>query len=117
LRFLSAASYGAVTQSAGVVRLRDETTASLAGQHVLVLDTILDSGLTLRTIDTHVRAQSPASLRHCVLLQKQRGAPAAIAADYVGFTIADRFVVGYGLDFAERYRNLPYLAVLQSPAH
>jgi hypoxanthine phosphoribosyltransferase len=83
---------------------------------VLVVDTVLDTGLTLRTVDTYLRAQRPASLRHCVLLHKQRAAPAAIAPDYVGFTIADRFVVGYGLDYAERHRNLPYLAVLRSAA-
>jgi hypoxanthine phosphoribosyltransferase len=77
------------------------------------VDTVLDTGHTLRAIDATLRPRGPASLRYCVLLAKQRPGPPPFAADYVGFTIPDRFVVGYGLDYAQRYRNLPCVAVLR----
>jgi hypoxanthine phosphoribosyltransferase len=111
--YLSAASYGAGTTSSGAVRITRDLEEPLAGRHVLVLDTVLDTGLTLRALDVALRARGPASLRYCVLLYKDRGGPPPFAVDYVGFAIPDRFVVGYGLDYAQRFRNLPYVGVLR----
>jgi len=85
----------------------------LSGRHVLVVDDILDTGRTLSLICKHIRRHRPASLRTCVLLDKPARRLLPFQADFVGFTIPDAFVVGYGLDFAERYRNLPYIAVLK----
>ncbi|HZS01249.1 MAG TPA: hypoxanthine phosphoribosyltransferase [Chloroflexota bacterium] len=110
---LSAASYGAGTTSSGRVRITRDLEEPLAGRHVLVVDTVLDTGLTLRALDAALRARGPASLRYCVLLHKDRGGPPPFAVDYVGFTIPDRFVVGYGLDYAQRFRNLPYIGILR----
>ncbi|HLH25104.1 MAG TPA: hypoxanthine phosphoribosyltransferase [Chloroflexota bacterium] len=114
---LAAASYGAGTSSSGAVRITRDLDESLAGRHVLVVDTVLDTGLTLRALDAALRARGPASVRYCVLLQKDRGGPPPFRADYVGFTIPDRFVVGYGLDYAQRFRNLPYVGVLRRPVY
>lgn len=111
--FVAAASYGAGTVSSGAVRLTRDVGEPLAGRHVLVVDTVLDTGHTLRAIDATLRPRRPASLRYCVLLAKQRPGPPPFVADYVGFRIPDRFVVGYGLDYAQRYRNLPCVAVLR----
>jgi hypoxanthine phosphoribosyltransferase len=111
--FLSAASYGASTESSGTVRIEHDLREPVAGRHVLVVDTVLDTGLTLQALDLALRARGPASLRYAVLLQKDRGTPPPLAADYVGFTIPDRFVIGYGLDYSQRYRNLPYVGVLK----
>ena len=84
----------------------------LRGRHVLLVDDILDSGSTLKTVIPLLQSQEPASLKTCVLLRKDRPAARSIEVDYVGFEIPDAFVVGYGLDFAERYRNLPFVGVL-----
>ncbi|HEY7068358.1 MAG TPA: hypoxanthine phosphoribosyltransferase [Chloroflexota bacterium] len=109
--FLSAASYGAATTSSGDVRITRELEEPLDGRHVLVVDTVLDTGLTLQVLDAALRAQEPASLRYCVLLMKDR--PVLFTADYVGFTVPDRFVVGYGCDYGQQFRNLPYVGVLR----
>jgi len=111
--FLSAASYGAATESSGTVRIEQTPTEPLVGRDVLVVDTVLDTGLTLRVLDAWLRAQGPTRVRYCVLLEKDRGGPPGFRAEYVGFTIPDRFVVGYGCDYAQRYRNLPYVGVLR----
>jgi hypothetical protein len=100
-----------------VVRITRDLDEPLAGRDVLLVDTVLDTGLTLQALDAALRARCPASLRYCVLLHKERGAPPAFAADYVGFTIPDYFVVGYGLDYAQRYRNLPYVGVLRQEVY
>ena len=113
LDFLWAASYGASTQTSGEVRILRDLDEPIEGRHVLVVDTVLDTGLTLRTLDTLLRARAPASLRYCVLLEKERPGERPYPADYVGFRIADRFVVGYGCDYDQRYRNLPYVGVLR----
>jgi hypoxanthine phosphoribosyltransferase len=114
---LSAASYGAGTASSGQVRITRDLAESLAGRHVLVVDTVLDTGLTLQALDATLRARGPASVRYCVLLHKDRGGAPPFPVDYVGFTIPDRFVVGYGLDYAQRFRNLPYVGVLRPEAY
>jgi hypoxanthine phosphoribosyltransferase len=116
VEFVSAASYGRGTRSSGVVHLRREGELPVTGRHVLVVDTILDTGLTLRALDAALRERQPASVRYCVLLYKDRGGPPPFPVDYIGFTIPDQFVVGYGLDYAERYRNLPYVGLLRASA-
>jgi len=108
-----ARSYGAGTTSSGRVRISRQWKLSLRGRHVLLVDDILDTGLTMKRICDHIRRERPASLRTCVLLDKPMRRVADIQPDFVGFEIPDKFVVGYGLDFAERYRNLPCIAVLK----
>lgn len=108
-----ARSYGASTTSSGRVRVRRPWQLPLRGKHVLLVDDILDTGRTLKRVRDRILIEKPASLRLCVLLDKPTRREVEIQADFVGFAISDRFVVGYGLDFAEQYRNLPYIAVLK----
>ena len=107
-------SYGAQTKSIGTPQLISSLTLDIRGRHVLVIDDILDTGKTLKLVTELIRALRPASLRTCVLLAKKARREVAIEADFVGFEIPDKFVVGYGLDFAERYRNLPVIGVLRA---
>jgi hypoxanthine phosphoribosyltransferase len=111
--FMAISSYGASTQSSGIVRILKDLEDSVEGQHILVVEDIVDSGLTLDYLLRSLQARGPASIKVCGLLVKEREREHAVSIDYVGFTIPDRFVVGYGLDFAERYRNLPYIGVLR----
>ena len=111
--FMAISSYGASTQSSGIVRILKDLEDSVEGQHILVVEDIVDSGLTLDYLLRSLAARGPASIKVCGLLVKERPRELVIPVDYVGFTIPDRFVVGYGLDFAERYRNLPYIGVLR----
>ncbi len=113
LDFMAVSSYGASTQSTGVVRILKDLDRSISGRDVLVVEDIVDSGLTLRYIVENLRDRQPASLRICALLRKQKVRAPGPSIDYVGFDIPDEFVVGYGLDYAEQYRNLPYLGVLR----
>ncbi|MFA6564007.1 MAG: hypoxanthine phosphoribosyltransferase [Verrucomicrobiia bacterium] len=106
-------SYGTRTTSSGRVRIRRGWQLPLKGHHVLLVDDILDTGRTLKLIRDRILRERPTSLRVCVLLDKPTRREVDLQADFVGFTIPDKFVVGYGLDFAERYRNLPYIAVLK----
>jgi hypoxanthine phosphoribosyltransferase len=113
---LSVSSYHG-TKSTGRVNFRQTQLADTRGRHILILDDILDSGATLHTICEHLAAESgAASLRICVLLRKKIDRPRPVEADYVGFDIPNEFVVGYGLDFNERYRNLPFIGVLTEEA-
>jgi hypoxanthine phosphoribosyltransferase len=114
-------SYGSATESHGTPKLIHGLTLDVAGRHVLIVDDILDTGKTLSLITSMLRGLNPASVRVCVLLDKKGRRQVPFTADLVGFEIPDKFVVGYGLDFAERYRNLTYIGVLkparqQSPA-
>ena len=111
--FMATSSYGASTQSSGIVRILKDLEDSVEGQHILVVEDIVDSGLTLDYLLRSLAARSPASIKVCGLLIKDRPRELTVPVDYVGFTIPDRFVVGYGLDYAERYRNLPYVGVLK----
>ena len=111
--FMAISSYGASTQSSGIVRILKDLEDSVEGQHILVVEDIVDSGLTLDYLLRSLAARGPASIKVCGLLLKDRPRELTVPIDYVGFTIPDRFVVGYGLDFAERYRNLPYIGVLR----
>jgi hypoxanthine phosphoribosyltransferase len=112
LDFIGISSYGASTES-GAVRLVMDLETDIAGRHVVVVEDIVDSGKTLSYLIENLRARRPASLRVCALLDKPDRRVVPIDVDYVGFEIPDKFVVGYGLDFAEGYRNLPYVGVLK----
>ena len=110
--FMAISSYGASTDSSGVVRILKDLDINIEGRHVLVVEDIIDSGLTLSYLMRNLEAREPASLEICALLTKPSRREIDVPVRYVGFEIPNRFVVGYGLDFAERYRNLPYVAVL-----
>lgn len=111
--FVCASSYAAGTQSAGTVTLLKDTAMDLRGRHVVVLEDILDTGYTLDFLKAHLLQKEPASLKLCVLLDKPERRRVDIEADYVGFTIPNVFVVGYGLDYMEYYRNFPFVGVLK----
>ena len=111
--FMAVASYGASTQTSGIVRILKDLDNTIEGKHVLVVEDIIDSGLTLNyTLET-LRARNPASLRVCALLNKKERRQVDVPVDYVCFEIPDEFVVGYGLDFNQIYRNLPFIGVLR----
>jgi hypoxanthine phosphoribosyltransferase len=110
--FMAISSYGAATDSSGVVRILKDLDANIAGRDVLVVEDIIDSGLTLSYLMRTLRARRPATLEVCALLTKPERREIDVPVRYVGFEIPNRFVIGYGLDFAERYRNLPYSGVL-----
>jgi len=110
--FMAISSYGAATDSSGVVRILKDLDASIAGRDVLVVEDIIDSGLTLSYLIRSLKARKPASLEICALLTKPERREIEVPVRFVGFEIPNKFVIGYGLDFAERYRNLPYVAVL-----
>lgn len=111
---LSVSSYHGGTESTGVVTFHQTSLPDIDGRHVLILDDILDSGLTLHAIMAKLRAETkPLGVRSCVLLAKRKVRAVQEQADYVGFEIGDEFVVGYGLDYRERYRNLPFVGVLK----
>ena len=110
--FMAISSYGAATDSSGVVRILKDLDANIADRDVLVVEDIIDSGLTLSYLMRSLRARKPASLEICALLTKPERREIEVPVKFVGFEIPNKFVIGYGLDFAERYRNLPYVAVL-----
>jgi hypoxanthine phosphoribosyltransferase len=110
--FMAISSYGASTDSSGVVRILKDLDINIEGRDVLVVEDIIDSGLTLSYLIRNLEARDPASLEVCALLTKPGRREIDVPVRYVGFEIPNRFVIGYGLDFAERYRNLPYVAVL-----
>ena len=110
--FMAISSYGAQTDSSGVVRILKDLDINIEGRHVLVVEDIIDSGLTLSYLIRNLESREPASLEVCSLLTKPERREIEVDVRYVGFEIPNRFVIGYGLDFAERYRNLPYVGVL-----
>lgn len=111
--FVGVSSYGLGQESSGQVSVYHSPRLELRGRHVLLVEDIVDTGLTLEFLRRYLAERGPASLRVCALLQKERAARAGIQVDYLGFLIPDDFVVGYGLDAAERYRNLPDVCVLE----
>jgi hypoxanthine phosphoribosyltransferase len=115
--FMAVASYGSATDSSGVVRILKDLDASIEGRNVLIVEDIVDSGLTLQYLLRNLRARGPASVEVCALLTKPDRRKIELEARYVGFEIPDRFAIGYGLDHGERYRNLPYVAALQHQEH
>src|SRR5947208_14522669 len=110
---LSVASYHSGLETSGEVTFRQIAQPDVAGRHILLLDDILDSGVTINAIRQKLQTASPQTIRVCVLLRKMKERSRPVKADYIGFDIADEFVVGYGLDYDERYRNLPCIGVLK----
>jgi hypoxanthine phosphoribosyltransferase len=110
--FMAISSYAGTTESSGVVRILKDLDMNIEGRHVLVVEDIIDSGLTLSYLIRNLEAREPATLEICALLTKPERREIEVPVRYVGFEIPNRFVVGYGLDFGEKYRNLPYVAVL-----
>jgi hypoxanthine phosphoribosyltransferase len=115
--FMAVSSYGVATKTSGVVRIMKDLDRDIEGKDVLLVEDIVDSGLTLAYLLRNLRARKPASLEVCALLQKPEVQQVSLDIKYKGFEIPPVFVVGYGLDFAERYRNLPYVATLKPEAY
>lgn len=115
LDFMAVSSYGTSTKSSGQVQLLKDLESTLEGRDVVIVEDIVDTGLTLNYMQNILRARSPRHLRTACLLSKPSRRQVNVKVDYVGFEIEDKFVVGYGLDYAEQYRNLPYIAVMDGP--
>ncbi len=112
LEFMAVSSYGSATSSSGVVRILKDLDRDIAGRHVLIVEDIIDSGLTLSWLLKNLESRGPASLEVCALLRKPDAVKVDVPVGYVGFDIPNEFVVGYGLDYAERYRDLPFIGTL-----
>ena len=112
LDFIAVSSYGTSTKSSGQVQLLKDLDASIDGRDVVIVEDIVDTGLTLTYLQDVLRARAPRNLRTACLLSKPSRRKVDVKVEYVGFTIEDKFVVGYGLDYAEKYRNLPYIGVI-----
>lgn len=111
--FIAVSSYGNATRSSGEVRLLKDLDTGLEGRHVIIVEDIVDTGLTLTYLQDILRARAPKSLRTACLLSKPSRRQVDVKVEFIGFEIEDHFVVGYGLDYAEKYRNLPYIAILK----
>jgi hypoxanthine phosphoribosyltransferase len=111
--FLGVRSYGEGTESSGVVQITHDLSKPISGQDVLFVEDIVDTGLTIAHLVDLFRTRNPRSVKVCSLLHKPARAKVSVNVDYLGFTIEDKFVIGYGLDFAERYRNVPYIGVVE----
>ncbi len=110
--WMAVSSYGSGTQSSGVVRILKDLDADLTGRHVIIVEDIIDSGLTLSWLRSNLGSREPASVEVCTLLRKPEAAKVDVPVRYVGFDIPSEFVIGYGLDYAERYRNVPFVGTL-----
>jgi len=110
--FMYVSSYGSATRSSGVVKIIKDLTMNIEGRHVLIMEDIVDSGLTLEYLFRYMKGHKPASLKICAMLDKPSGRKVAIEADYVGYTAPDAFLIGYGLDANHKYRNLPYITCI-----
>ena len=115
LEFMAISSYGSSTRTSGEVRIMKDLDVPIEGRHILVVEDIVDTGLTLSYLLANLHARGAASVKLAALLDKFERRQKEVKIDYLGFQIPDEFVVGYGLDFAERYRNLPFIAVLKNP--
>ena len=113
MEFMAVSSYGSGTQSSGVVRILKDLDRDIAGRDVLIVEDIIDSGLTLSWLLKNLRSRNPASIKIVTLLRKPEALKVDVAVEFVGFDIPNEFVVGYGLDYAERYRDLPYIGRLR----
>jgi hypoxanthine phosphoribosyltransferase len=113
MEFMAVSSYGSTTTSSGVVRILKDLDRDISGQHVLIVEDIIDSGLTLSWLLRNLASRNPASIEIVALLRKPEAVKVDVPVKYVGFDIPNEFVVGYGLDYAERYRNLPYIGRLK----
>ena len=117
MEFMGIASYGDTVRSSGIVRITKDLDVSIMGKHVVIAEDIMDSGLTFSHLKQLLSSRNPASLRICCLLDKPSRRACDVTPDYRGFVIPDKFVVGYGLDYAGFYRNLPYVGVLKSSVY
>ncbi|MCW2665128.1 MAG: hpt [Frankiales bacterium] len=117
MEFMAVSSYGSSTSSSGVVRILKDLDKDITGKHVLVVEDVIDSGLTLSWLLRNLQARGPASVEVCALLRKPEAAKVEVPVRYVGFDIGNEFVVGYGLDYAERYRGLPFLGLLRAEVY
>ena len=115
LEFMAISSYGASTRTSGEVRILKDLDVAIEGRHILVVEDIVDTGLTLSYLLANLKSRGAASVKLAALLDKFERREKEVPIDYLGFKIPDKFVVGYGLDFAERYRNLPFIAVVKNP--
>jgi len=115
IEFMAVSSYGKSTESSGVVRILKDLETDIEGRHVLLVEDVIDSGLTLQYLTRSLKARNPASLEVVTLLSKPSRWAAEVRCRYTGFEIPDEFVVGYGLDHAEKYRNLPYIGIADDP--
>lgn len=113
LDFMQVSSYGNATTSSGIVRIKKDLDDSMEGKEVLIVEDIIDSGRTLHYLIPVLKQRNPASIRLCALLSKPDRREAEVNIDYLGFEIPDEFVVGYGLDYAQKYRNLPFIGVVE----
>lgn len=111
--FMAVSSYGASTHSTGVVRILKDLDTNIEGENVLVIEDIIDTGLTLKYLKEYLLARNPKSLKICTLLDKPERRVVEIEAEYIGFSIENKFIVGYGLDYNQLYRNLPYISYLE----
>ncbi len=111
--FMAVSSYGTSTSSSGIVRILKDLDEEVAGKHVLIVEDIIDSGLTLSYLVDNIKSRQPASVRICTLLNKPERRKVDLEVNYNGFVVPDEFVVGYGLDYAEKYRNLPFIGILK----
>jgi hypoxanthine phosphoribosyltransferase len=112
--FIGLSSYGEATESSGVVKITSDLAQPIEGKHVLIVEDIVDTGLTMRYLLDNLATRRPASVKLCTLLHKPSRARTRIPIDYLGFQIEDRFVVGYGLDHGDKYRNVPFIGVLKN---
>jgi len=117
LDFMAVSSYGVSTRSSGVVRILKDLETGIEGRHVVIVEDIIDTGVTLKYLVQNLQSRRPASLKICTLLDKPSRRQADLQPDYCCFEIPDKFVVGYGLDYAEEYRNLPFIGVLKPEAY
>lgn len=115
VEFMAISSYGAEMRTSGEVRILKDLDVAIEGRHILVVEDIVDTGLTLSYLLANLKSRGAASVKLAALLDKYERREKEVPIDYLGFKIPDKFVVGYGLDFAERYRNLPYIAVVRNP--
>lgn len=113
LDFMMVSSYGNATESSGVVKIIKDLENGIKNLHVLIVEDIIDSGLTLNYLKAMLETRNPASVKICTLLDKPARRKAQVPVDYIGFEVPDEFIVGYGIDYAEHYRNLPYIGVLK----
>ena len=111
--FMAVSSYGNATESTGVVKILKDLDRGIEGEHVLIVEDIVDSGLTLKYLKDILLTRNPASVKICTLLDKPARRKEAITPDYMGFEVPDEFIVGYGIDYAEHYRNLPFIGILK----
>ena len=112
--FMAVSSYGAATKSSGIVKINKDLESDIEGKDIIIVEDIVDSGVTLHYLEGYLKSRGAASVKLCSLLDKPEGRRVDIKADYVGFTVDDRFIVGYGLDYNQKYRNLPYITWLES---